>query len=100
MFFRGQKVVCISDDWGFHCPACMALHVLTYGLPPEKGKTYVIADMREDEDGAVFLMLEGFRPGVAFHSEHFRPLVEKQTDISVFKEILEPSGTKVLEDVK
>lgn len=90
MFFRGQKVVCISERWGWHCIGCELAHLLNFGPPPRKDKIYIITNMREVPEG-LYLMLEGHHPTVGFHSQNFRPLVERKTDISVFETLLTPA---------
>lgn len=87
MFRVGQKVVCVNASDGawedrFGCASGSL----------SKGEIYIIISM--NADGAdVFLRLHGVMGG--WLQERFRPLVEKETDISVFTEILKTTKPKI-----
>lgn len=89
-FRVGQKVVCIDSD--------------DYGVTIE-GKVYTIASVmprgRSDRDGAICpgITLHEVPPPTPHHgfdSRRFRPVVERKTDISVFKSMLTPSKAREL----
>lgn len=98
-FRVGQKVVCVDDQWhdenwaGFPCP----LNV---------GKVYTIKKIGASEK-TVFMGKKGY-PSLTLHEvdhpygdfagfahDRFRPVVERKTDISIFKALLTPSKEKV-----
>src|SRR5437879_2428663 len=97
MAFRvGQKVVCIVDA---------AAHIQRH-YPgsnfPQKGGIYTISTIGADSKGALLTFCElsnshligktlhdfyiSMEPG--FGAEHFRPIVERKTDISIFTKML------------
>lgn len=103
-FRVGQKVVCVKDGvWTDQ-------HIYKiYGLrAPLKGEVVTIRDIEIYEHGDKFFRFEEyknpileFKDGEAeihFWSERFRPLVQRATDISIFKEIL--AGTRQPEGVE
>ena len=80
MFRRGQKVVCIIEDW-----------VNLNGIPCEsivvyKGIYTVTQSNIEAHPGMRFLILEE-DPEHGYEQSCFRPLVERKTDISIFQKI-------------
>lgn len=98
MFFIGQKVVCINDDWG---PlSCLLLRT------PRKDVVYQIRYIRKPvwtfaNAADCYLLLEEiknlewFGPGpdgeAAFTCDDFRPLIDRKTDISIFQQMLNPN---------
>lgn len=92
-FHLGQKIVCIDDRW--HHPN---------GLPPilpRKGVVYTFAGWEsyvEPGNPNRYLYVEEIpkcQPDsslrlVSFQASHFRPVVERKTDISIFKRLLQP----------
>lgn len=106
MTFRvGQKVVCIAGDLATDWT------VYTFKLSaPEKDGIYTIRGMLE-WNGECGLWLEELRNPlmsltdgtfgeVGFWASHFRPLVERKTDISIFQELLAPTSPRVLEPMR
>lgn len=91
MFYVGQKVVCV-DAAGSMIP------------PLVEGNIYTIATIRWLDEkevvnpglGVTLIELPTFRSKeycAEYRIERFRPLVEKKTDISIFKEILNKVNT-------
>ncbi len=73
-------------------------------MTPEYGEIYTIYEIEHDKSGAYLRFDEirnrrrlypqyGLRE-VAFHASRFRPVVQRQTDISVFERILESCKPK------
>jgi hypothetical protein len=95
MFYVGQKVVCIREDWRGG-----------YGDEelPRKGRVYTIRGIdliRGTCSDQVGLWLEeivnepriyegGLCDEVSFGHQKFRPLVVRRTDISLFQKMLTP----------
>lgn len=96
MTFRvGQKVVCI-----IHWPEHLRRYDAIYA---EKGEIYTIRGFCPGTDGVTRLYLQEIhnRPmrslslglmEFGFKASAFRPVVERKTDISIFKKILAPAG--------
>ncbi|MFP5078277.1 hypothetical protein ACLE20_13295 [Rhizobium sp. YIM 134829] len=83
-FQVGQKVVCISADW-------FGLDDAPYSGPdPVEGRIYVVSHIQVDDAGC-WLQLEGFPQNAGWEHDAFRPLVTRETDISVFTKLLQPS---------
>lgn len=84
MFKIGQTVECIRDDW--NDPNGPMKH-------PVKGKKYTITGINKPGFFCIYkvdhLQLVGFGHN-AYASCYFRPIVERETDISVFKALLNP----------
>lgn len=85
-FHVGQKVVCINDSW-------ITVRGPEGGHDPVKGSVYTIEKIIFDD--CCYLILEEFFQDDEFHSEGFRPLVEKKTDISIFTAMLTKKNLKV-----
>ena len=94
-FYVGQKVVCVHD---LVAPA-------TVNELPRKGSIYTVrwVGRRPETDGdKVGVLLAEISAGIepvsgneyAFLAEHFRPLIERKTDISIFQRMLLPSEIK------
>jgi len=98
-WYVGQKVVCVDDglhEWSQH-PEAQGCVV------PLKGSVYTIRDIRivvsSCQGEIIALWVEEIRnPEMRFydvhqqlepgwHAEYFRPLVDVETDISIFKKI-------------
>lgn len=84
MNFRvGQKVVCIDDSIN---PCGLAADY------PVRGRVYTVRSIHPDGD-AIFLievvntLFGGMEP--CFLNHRFRPVVERKTDVSIFKAILD-----------
>jgi hypothetical protein len=95
MFRVGQKVICVNDVEYPHA----------YGLPGmdglTKGHVYTVREVGLSSwvDGRPAVRLaEIVRPhdDVPFWAHRFRPLVERKTDISVFKKLLDPATRSVV----
>lgn len=94
-FQVGQKVVCISDASG-------AMHKYPDSKWPKKDRIYTIATINDWPWGTLLTFEEidnrhyigrvvngihcTMEPG--FGAKHFRPIVERKTDITVFTDIL------------
>lgn len=98
-FHVGQKVVCIYGDW--------SVGWRTVGTPnlPAKGAVYTIRALMRwrfgSGDTQLACLLEEIRNPTMdwqdgdigehpFWVEHFRPIVEKKTNISIFEKMLTP----------
>ena len=95
-FHVGQKVVCVKrGDW---------VDSLDVPNRPVTNGIYTVRAMADDGIGLYFEEIknaplnhiEGFYEP-AWWKLHFRPIVERKTDISIFKQLLIP-GTKIRED--
>lgn len=107
-FFVGQKVVCVDDslrarwrrnDW---FERFRSWNILDHNL--NRGDVYTVThvDIVQTDGGAfeVLLVAEAKHfefPWLGFPSFQFRPLIERKTDISIFTELLTPTGPRVLE---
>jgi hypothetical protein len=100
MFYPGQKIVCVNDNW---LPAQNLTPVLQILPPvvPKKGSIYHFGGV--DPVNYAFIFIEEIprwhhtRFGsfqVVWHASHFRPLDERSTDISIFKKLLVPAKGK------
>lgn len=99
-FVVGQKVVCVVDEWS---KAGMMV-LLAHGPHqfPKKGCIYTIRNIDVFPGGYIYLhFVEIVNPVISFdHGDweqgwdhrRFRPLIERKTDISVFKAMLTPAG--------
>ena len=80
MFRIGQKIVCVDNV----CSSCL-----------RRGHVYVCHGNFAGSNGNVFVQVDccgeqhHHRP--SWFSSRFRPLVERKTDISVFKKMLTPT---------
>jgi hypothetical protein len=112
MWYIGQKVVCVDDNWR-HKDHPKHWHTIY----PILKQIYTIREISKSEDakgpieGHSFRFYEiknkkdWFVNGYGepnFFDWHFEPLVEKKTDISTFKKLLVPTTieTKVKRRVK
>jgi hypothetical protein len=96
-FHPGQKIVCINDSWTSSHWVSATPH------RPKRGDT--VRRMLPAGEGlpeAVWLLeivnapkhfFEGYHEP-AFCARRFRPITERKTDISVFKKLLEPKGSR------
>lgn len=112
MFYVGQKVVCIdasmhTDDWNAGIKRQINLDGLT------KGKIYTIRNLIINEGNPrlspILIQLEeiirrkifnweGIVREAAYHSDRFKPLIEKTTDISIFQKILLDTRSRIPEN--
>ena len=88
MTFRtGQKVACVSTSNGIDLPG-----------EPAVGDTATISNVYVAADGTLMLELvewpspETERVYAGWDAKYFRPIVERKTDISIFKKMLKPQG--------
>jgi hypothetical protein len=98
MTFRiGQKVVCVLPDGGW-CP------LLHDERGPAKGDILTVGSVTKYK-GVVGLAFDEYRnpsQGLGrtrerhFNVKHFRPAVERKTDISVFTEMLKPKTRELV----
>lgn len=97
-FRVGQKVVCIRDDFARDRYAGVRY--------PEHGKVYTLRTVEFDDRYQLtfvrlaeicnpVLMYQGGMTEVSFDAEAFRPIVERKTDISIFKAMLTPKTEQV-----
>jgi hypothetical protein len=93
-FHVGQKVVCIDEFGSSRFP--MEFPVINF--------VYQIRGIHSDETGSYLWLAEIVNPSFefsdgtmepAFDAEGFRPLVERKTNISVFKAMLTPQKQRV-----
>lgn len=103
-FRVGQKVVCVDDLTNFECGKLAELHrgrvytVRKVGLQDVAGdlKPAVwLEEARRDSDWIIFPGHELQIVDFGFRASRFRPVVERKTDISIFKALLTPSKEKV-----
>lgn len=89
-FHVGQKVVCVDDDW-------YVADLPELQCVPKKHSIYTIRAIEQIGDGDGFLLCEIVNPVIewdgvtaepTFDAESFRPIVERKTDISIFKKML------------
>ena len=92
-FHVGQKVVCIDDD---------GLHLRPDEDGPCKGQVYTIRGFNEQVGGLLLIEVINFpqlyREGygeLSFRPSRFRPVVERKTDISLFKAILDKPTVRI-----
>jgi hypothetical protein len=102
MFHVGQKVCCVNEP-------CASQKAKWPGSNwPAKGAVYKIRAINvwpaqtllrlEEVDNRHFEgVLSAIEPG--FPSEHFRPIVERKTDISIFTAMLTPQNAPGIETV-
>lgn len=86
-FRVGQKVVCVDASDG----ALMSKRGEATGHLSD-GNVYTVKSIRHEPD-ITFLRLEGVESG--WDSTRFRPAVDRKTDISIFKAMLNPSRQTV-----
>ena len=87
-----QKVVCIDDDWG---PAPMGGGQVQHW--PKKDDVYTVCTIAvQGSNSKVFIRLHQVvnpktdeHHEAEFWAECFRPVVERKTDISVFRKLLQ-----------
>jgi len=88
-FHVGQKVVCINDDKSASLRlGCVytVVGLLDRMLPTCLGTT---------EYGVALLEAKPNELHIGFASSRFRPVVERKTDISIFKAMLNPSKQRI-----
>ena len=99
MFFRGQKVTMKHDDAHWEPVEADVIN-------PEFGVVYTVRAIDFIEGREWLQFVEIVNAKVPYHGGHeepwfegdaFRPVVERKTDISVFKALLEPASR--MEDV-
>jgi hypothetical protein len=104
-FFVGQKVVLVDDDWSNWTRVSGWRPILESGRVklPVKGVVYTVRSIGIHEvlDLPVMLLREIVNPVILycdaspaeppFGCRRFRPLVETETDISIFTKMLKPS---------
>lgn len=97
-FHVGQKVVCVDAEFqrgDFYDATTL----------PVEGTVYTVRDVFEPVPGAICIRLdeivndvEDFECGMmeaGFMVRRFRPVVERKTDISIFKAMLNPSKQRI-----
>jgi hypothetical protein len=100
MFYTGQKVVYIGRDYSGHpavialgltVPVPRAIYTIRCYAPRVEGPGYLLHEIRNPEHHCP---LNG-KIEIAINAEDLRPLVEKKTDIAVFKALLLSSRREV-----
>lgn len=99
-WYVGQKVVCINDRWRGRSLK-ETLRARVFG--PKRGRNYVIAGVRAGfcyPIGLIFDPFPGTVPGTNYCSDHFRPVVEPEADISIsiFTDILDQVNRREVVD--
>lgn len=87
----GDKVVCVNAEWEIvldHGP----------GPDPEPNQVYTI-EIIEEFASDIFLFLRELGGGYGFSYDGFRPVPKRDTDISIFTEMLNKAPAKTLEEV-
>lgn len=87
MFRIGQKVVCVDLS-----PSCRGVL-----MPFVKDRVYTVSNTIDTWEGQGVELAEVETPAVvghfrAWNASRFRPVVERKTDISIFKAMLNPSS--------
>jgi hypothetical protein len=100
-FRVGQKVLCINDQWNeYHANIARRLGVTL----PVLGGIYTIRAIEIRPQRGDLYFVEIVNPIIeydigraeqGFHVARFRPVVERKTDISVFRAMLNPSKQPV-----
>lgn len=67
-----------------------------HGPFPEFGVVYVVSRIENPPGLGCFLVLREFSDRALFLADHFRPVVDRPTDISIFTRMLEPRTRVVL----
>lgn len=93
-FHLGQKIVCVNDAW---------VHPRVHELPhlPRKGAIYHVRSVEPSRcpglDCQFLRLAELINPVMtgrdrepSFAGDHFRPVIERKTDISIFTKLLAP----------
>jgi hypothetical protein len=85
MFYVGQKVVCIDNStWAFWCERPLVGPIYTISASWRHSSGEELVDLVELPCRDHFLVAFGFV------GARFRPIVERKTDISIFKKMLTP----------
>ena len=100
MNFRvGQRVVCVDPTWGCSGP----LQASNCPNLPTKGTVYTVRGLISHNENLFLLLAEITNPSVrdlfnriteaVFEAHKYRPVVERKTDISVFRRLLDEINT-------
>ena len=97
MFYVGQKVVCVN---GTTQPGCIWLGAEV----PRSGRVYTVDALVTNRSGTPALVLVELPRdpvsvacgAIGYHAYRFRPVVERKTDISALKALLNTAPEKVL----
>jgi hypothetical protein len=103
MFYVGQKVCCVGlgGKQGNMTPQQAALHRINL---PVVGKIYTVESIFTAPGGRECLRLVELKNGhvptttgdvLGFVSYMFKPVVERKTDISIFKAMLNPKTAEI-----
>ena len=86
----GQKALCVVGSWSWRVLSLRELWLDFWrGVGnPVRGRVYVVVAGHADRRGRAYLTFAEF-PGWAFSATGFRPVVEREADISVFTAILD-----------
>ena len=99
MFYVGQKVVCINDDWSTHSSWKLVPNKPTQNKVYHIRKIVMYTYSNGVTEGLYLIEIENpLHPWklngiveIAFPANRFRPVVEKKTDIFIFTAMLNPS---------
>jgi hypothetical protein len=102
MFYVGQKVVCINaDENQFIVPNKPYRHSEFWSL--REGEIYTISELTQHAYGNPCMKLveipDRSERDWGYNRARFRPLVEKKTDISIFKEMLNKTPVQLRKDM-
>lgn len=94
MFFRGQKVVYVGWKKNWRDRINLLIHPCVL---PIVGRTYTISNIYQGPKKLLIEVKEIVEPASDYwcpgwNAEHFRPLVDRKTDISALKALLEPAS--------
>jgi hypothetical protein len=85
MFYVGQKVVCVNAG-----PLVNPIGNVHVAPQLEEGRVYTVLAVAAGK-GLLLMEVAPSPPHPAFNAERFRPVVERKTDISIFRAMLNPS---------
>ena len=95
-FYVGQKVVCVVGEWPPHVVAPIqkgCIYTVAEIIPPDLSFSFdgvnVRASIRLAETKNNLATVDSFNPA------RFRPVVQRKTDISCFKAMLNPARSAV-----
>jgi hypothetical protein len=97
MFAPGQKIICVKACW------LTLEQVLFYPWPlppsplPQKGRRYTCREITHAY-GPPYVGLHEYPVDFWFDASRFRPIEERDTSIEIFRKLLQPTGTRKLED--
>jgi hypothetical protein len=92
-FYVGQKVVCVNAGWLLS----ENLNPVSAEMSLTEGRVYTVVKIRRERGVAGVRLAEAdAAPCWGFLAERFRPVVERKTDISIFKAMLNPKTVETV----